>query len=485
MLNFDELNKLKRNIRDTIRKATEFMLKDGMDENRTKVRSVKPQLDKYGIWPTAEFLEFLLTDDTLPATPEIAKLIEDTVGFIIDKYDGQKRKWPLTDADGSPASAITSGHCIYVLKLYLSRPYEKMHERRARQIIKNAEGTLLDDYRRDNGGWKILDGDDALDKGLNYGRFFYTYNAWFGIKNVTGFEDDLQDLTDIKRRLAQYVMDVSDMLLSQAKNEEVKEDIAELSTLICNIAKAIQILSDYHEDDKEAKKNELRKAVREMVNASNVKYLLSCATSVELTQLPNSGYNKFSNNLPFDLFFAIKDEPDCVELAREIIDWYLARRDKNLNCWTFPGSDMNTWPTCEALLVLSSAYAQYLEVAVKNELAFVEKKYKQCDECRERIDDYKQSQKFRTTEKYVRKVRKMNYITMAITIFVSVIAIVALIILSEVLEMNWIYSLITVAIVPTIIQTLFTIKSPNAAENEQEKQDVVDIIDESQKKWKS
>ena len=78
----------------------------------------------------------------------------------------------------------------------------------------------------------------------------------------------------------------------------------------------------------------------------------------------------------------------------------------------------------------------------------------------------------------------MNFVALAITIFVCITAIVALIILGEVLEKNWIYSLITVVIVPTIIQILFTIKSPKFSDDEQKKEEVVEMIEQSEKKLK-
>lgn len=215
MINTEELDLLKNNTFATILNATNFMIQRGMDEEGTKVRSTSPTLEKYGIWPTTEFLEFLLTNEVLPITPQIVSLIEGMVGFIIDKYNSKEKKWPLTDVKGSVASAITSGHCIYVLKLYISRPFvDYTKTELIKQIIREAEDTLIADCRKD-GSWKILKGDDIADVGLNFGRFFYTYNAWFGIKNVHGYSDDLSILPQTKRKLSEYVIGVSDMLLSE------------------------------------------------------------------------------------------------------------------------------------------------------------------------------------------------------------------------------------------------------------------------------
>lgn len=493
MLNIEELDILKRNTYSTILNATKFMIHHGMDQKGTKVRSTSPTLEKYGIWPTTEFLEFLLTNNILPITPEIVNLIEGMVGFIIEKYNSKEKKWPLTDVKGSIASAITSGHCIYVLKLYISRPfvdYTKMES--IKQIIREAEETLIADCRQD-GSWKILKSDDAPDMGLNFGRFFYTYNAWFGIKKVPEYSDDLSALPAIRKRLAEYVIGVSNMLLRESDDENVKSKGSMLSTLICNMAKAIQILNDYDDVNCVEKRKELYNSILQMVKGSDLSSLLYSVTSVEISELPNSGYNKFSNNLPFDFFFAVKDEPDCFVLAQEIINWYLKDINMQFSCWFFPGSNMNTWPTCEALLVLSFAYAFFFETAIKEncnkEITRVKEKYKQCEECKEQIAGYLKPQKeqFKTSmTDYVRRVNKTNRFSIAVTIFACICAIAALVALSIIFENYWISTLITVVIIPLIMQVIFVVKMPEYSDKIQELQeDILKTIDKSEEMWKS
>ncbi|MDE7439361.1 MAG: hypothetical protein K2N23_02500 [Clostridia bacterium] len=493
MLNTEELNVLKKNTYSTILNATKFMIHHGMDQNGTKVRSTSPNLEKYGIWPTTEFLEFLLSNDALPITPEIVNIIEGMVEFIIEKYNPKEKKWPLTDVKGSTASAITSGHCIYVLKLYISRPFVDYTKTESiKQIIREAEDTLIADCRQD-GSWKILKGDDAPDIGLNFGRFFYTYNAWFGIKKVPEYTDDLSALPAIRKRLAEYVIGISDMLLRECNDDKLKTKGSMLSTLICNMAKAIQILNDYDDSNCIEKKTELCNTILQMINDNDLNSLLYSAPSVEISELPNSGYNKFSNNIPFDLFFAIKDNPDCSELARDIINWYLTDINTQFNCWFFPGTNMNTWPTCEALLVLSNAHAFFFGTAIKqncdNELVRVKEKYKECDGCKEKITSYLKPQKEqfkKSMDDYVRKVRKTSGFSIAVTIFACICAIAALIALSIILEQYWLNTLITVVIVPLILQIIFVIKIPESSDKTQGVQDdILKTIDESKDMWES
>ena len=487
MLNSEGLDELKKNTNAAILNATKFMIEHGMDKGGTKIRSTSPNLEKYGIWPTTEFLEFLLSNDILPITPKIVEIMEGMINFIIEKYNRKEKKWPLTDVKGSTASAITSGHCIYVLKLYISRHFVDYTKTESiKQIIREAEDKLIEDCRQD-GSWKILKGDDAPDIGLNFGRFFYTYNAWFGIKKVPEYTDDLSALPNIRNRLAEYVIGVSDMLL-QEKNKG-----SMMSTLICNMAKAVQILNDYSESNCIEKKNELLNAILLMINESDLNSLLYSATSVEISELPNSGYNKFSNNIPFDLVFAIKDNPDCLDLARNIINWYLKDMNTQFNCWFFPGTNMNTWPTCEALLVLSNAHAYFFNAALKqicnNELTRIKEKYKECEDCKDKITDYLVPQKERfkkSMAKYVHEVKKTSRVSIAVTIFACLCAVPALIALSIVLEQYWLNTLITVVIIPLILQIVFVVKMPEYSDKMQEEQDAILLeISKREDMWKN
>ena len=490
MLNTEDLDLLKKNTYATILAATKFMIQHGMDKNGTKVRSTSPTLEKYGIWPTTEFLEFLLTNNILPITHEIVNLIEGMVDFVIEKYNSKEKKWPLTDVRGSISSAITSGHCIYVLKLYISRPFVDYTKTESiKQIIREAEETLIADCRQD-GSWKILKSDDAADIGLNFGRFFYTYNAWFGIKKVPEYSDDLAVLPAIRKRLAEYVIGVSDMLLRESNSNKAK---SMLSTLVCNMAKAIQILNDYDEANCVEKKKDLCNAILQMVEGQDLNSLLYSVSSVEISELPNSGYNKFSNNLPFDLFFAIKSEPNCLELAQNIIKWYLTDINTQFCCWFFPGSTMNTWPTCEALLVLSFAYTFVFEATTKqncnNELALVKEKYKQCEACKEQINAYLEPQKEQFKDSmnfYVRKVKKASRFSIAVTIFGCLFAIAALVALSIILEKYWLNTLITVVFIPLIMQIVFVIRMPEYSDKMQDLQEeILKTIDKSEETWRS
>lgn len=231
----------------------------------------------------------------------------------------------------------------------------------------------------------------------------------------------------------------------------------------------------------------------QLVNGSDLNSLLYSAPSVEISELPNSGYNKFSNNIPFDLYFAIKDNPDCVELARDIINWYLSDINTQFNCWFFPGTNMNTWPTCEAILVLSNAHAFFFESALKqicnNELMRIKEKYKQCEECKGEITDYlvPQKEQFKKSmDKYVHKVKKTSGFSIAVTIFACVCAVAALITLSIILEQYWLNTLITVVIVPLILQIVFVVKIPEYSDKMQDEQeDILSKINEREDMWKN
>ena len=489
MLSIREVCQTKERTHAAVVAATKYIMGHGMDSKKTKIRSSSEKKDKYGIWPTTEFLEFMLKNRVVSPTPKIATLIESMVDFIVDKYNQQQKRWPFTDVEDCETSAMTTGHCIYVLKLYVSQHFvDEAKKERITNIIREAVTTLIADYRRELGGWKITPDDTDPVMSLNCGRFLFSYNAWFGIRKVDGYQDSSLDLRDIPTKLGEYLLLVSNQLLDECQKETPETD---MYTLICTMAKAIQMLNDFAGDDYDgdryrAKKEKLCEQILKMLgDKSEQESALSSLTQVEVSELPNNMYQSFSNNVPFDLYFAIKNEPNCLDLSYGIIKWYIDKQSNDYGYWTFKKENV-TWPTCEALLVLADAHASFLNNVIlddcRREQAIIIEKHNTCDECRKNIDDYKQRQEYKTTQTYVRKVRNMNFVTMAITIFVGMCAIAALAVLSVQLDNPWLNFISSAIIIPTIIQVLFTIKIPKPSENEQERQEVVDKIDESKKK---
>ena len=498
MLCAKELDELKKSTHENILNSTKFIIDEGMDAEKMKVCSAiasstkMASSTKYGIWPTTEFLEFLLTNNVIPSTPQIVDIIEKMVNFIVAKYNPKEQKWPFTDVEGCDTSAITSGHCIYVLKLYISRQFvDNTKREKIKKIIKEAEATHIADCRRD-GSWEILNGDDAVDDTLNYGRIFHTFNAWFGIKRVYGYSDDIANLQSVRSRLSRYVINMSEKLIGEYERNKAQYRGAALGALICNMAKVIQILNDYDDDDCVENKKRLLQIVLQVSRENDIRNdLLHSASSVEIKELPNTTYNTFKNNIPFDLYFAVCDAPECINVTQDIIKWYADNKQKG-NFWLWPGSHMNTWPTCEALLVLANAHEFFFETAIKQncqeELDKTKEKYKQCEECKKTINNYLKplKERFEKSRKdYIGKVKGAIIRSIIITVFVSVCAIAALIALSIVLEQYWLNTLITVVIVPLILQIAFVLKIPEYNDiDESNKQEVLNVINESESFWK-
>lgn len=80
-------------------------------------------------------------------------------------------------------------------------------------------------------------------------------------------------LPQTKRKLSEYVIGVSDMLLSEFGADKVKNKGSMLSTLICNMAKAVQILNDFDDSNCVAKKKELCNTILETVRNNDLNSL--------------------------------------------------------------------------------------------------------------------------------------------------------------------------------------------------------------------
>ncbi len=117
-MDFKEVCQKRDYIRKAIEQGTSFLFSVTVEGwAPAKKHDVKTP----GIWSSTEMLEFLLTNTVLPSY-SIAKTIELLVDYIIGKYDESVSGWALTAVDPPGAfSAITTGHCIYVLKLYINR----------------------------------------------------------------------------------------------------------------------------------------------------------------------------------------------------------------------------------------------------------------------------------------------------------------------------------------------------------------------------
>lgn len=179
-MEFQEISKTREYIRNAIEQGAYFLFsvtgKGGTPAKKHDVRSP-------GIWASAEMLAFLLTNKVLPSY-SIANTIELIVDFIISEYDSSVSGWPLTADDPPKAfSAITTGYCIYVLKLYLNIYTTDARQERLLKIINDAETSILSAQDTEKGFWIPKTKLASVDTTMNYGKLFYSFHAYYGIKN--------------------------------------------------------------------------------------------------------------------------------------------------------------------------------------------------------------------------------------------------------------------------------------------------------------
>ena len=78
-----------------------------------------------------------------------------------------------------------------------------------------------------------------------------------------------------------------------------------------------------------------------------------------LDRLDKGTQRTYTNNTPFDTYFALREEKISANNLLEIVEWYLENQNDASGCWYLnadPKMNINTWTTIEALLALSDAY---------------------------------------------------------------------------------------------------------------------------------
>lgn len=456
-MDYREICKKREYIRNAIEQGTSFLFSvTGEGVAPAKKHDVKSP----GIWTSAEMLEFLLTNKVLPSY-SIAKTIELIVDYIISKYDESVSGWALTASDPPGAfSAITTGHCVYVLKLYLNKFTTGARKKQLLKIIINAETSILSSQDTDKGFWIPKTNFASVDTIMNYGKLFYSIHAYYGIKQVNGYENDnAYRVANARNKANFFFVSFANSLINEAySNSEL--DINSKATLLGHAANLIQVLSDIDSEGNGIILNKLHSIIKLFEES------IFTTTSVQIYELPANTYNNFHMNTAFNVFFAQINSIDGSEEILKIIDWYLKHQDQTLHCWYLGAnreSGIDTWSTCEALLVLGYAYTYYFEEYYQAELTKVQIKYENCDECKKEQAEVISS----ITENVnmvAKKIKRFSITSIVITIFSVTCAVAAVLVLSEVSNNRWLNLFSTVIVIPAIFQIAFSIKLPDLSD---------------------
>lgn len=456
-MNYAEINNKRNLLHKAIERGTDFLF-NIMDGGKTPAK--KHDVEKPGIWTSAEILEFLLTNNVLPSY-SLATQIDAIVDFLISKYDDSAKGWGLTADDPAGSfSAITTGHCIYVLKLYLNTFVPTERKRHIIDIIKNAEASIL--AKQDKKGFWIPETSTAtvVSTDMNYGKLFYSFHAYYGIKKIsngTAFNTD--QVLAARKRANLYFTEFANSLVNKAKADR-SPNFNSKATLLGHAANLIQVLSDIDVEGN----TELLAELLIIVNSYDDVFFT--ATTVQIFELPANSYNTFHINTPFAVFFALLAVPDSVTNLLKVVDWYLSRQDTRLHCWYYNddcNSNIDTWSTCEALLVLSFAYTFCFENYYEGELLKVKAKYEHCDECKKKIENTLVVTT-KTANRGIKKAKSGAIVSIIISIFSCVCAIISLVILSVIKNEPWINVIITAVVIPVILQIVFFLRMPELPE---------------------
>lgn len=474
-MNYLEISHKRELFRKAIERGADFLF-DAMEDGKAPAK--KHDVEKPGIWTSTEILEFLLTNKALPSY-SLANQIDAIIDFLISKYDASIRGWGLTAEDPPGSfSAITTGHCIYVLKLYLNAFVDTERKKHITKIISDAETTIISKQDARKGYWSPGPSSAKdVSTDMNYGKLFYSYHAYYGIKRIddgTVFNANSDIVKAARKKANIYFSDFAYNIVKLVKSGQALNFNAR-ATVLGHVANLIQVLADIDSSGNEALLNDLY----EILDSYDDEVCFT-ATTVPIYELPANSYNNFHLNTPFAVFFALLSSNNGIKSLLKIADWYLDRQDPRVHCWYFNddcNSGIDTWSTCEALLVLSYAYTFCYESYYKFELKQVQAKYEHCDSCKKKIEDTLQAET-KIANQGMKKAKQSVLISVLITLFLSFCSIAALIVLSVVKDEPWINAIITAVIIPVILQVIFFLKIPEMPDLSQESKEVIAMIEE-------
>lgn len=351
-----DYQELKSDIEKAILKGAKFMF-DCMDGGRVPSEKANPtdkKAQQYGFWPAAEMANFLLVNQTLPNT--CSKNLEEIIDHLIDNFKFDVGVWPSTENGTTQyLSAQMTGSCTYVLKLYHNEFLDKDRREQIENVIAKAESYLVDDQHQD-GHW--LPSKEANLEVMSSGVLFYSYHAYLGIKALSSYRSgDSSQIERAQSRAQGYFQRYAEYLIKE-RYPSVREQMMSYPELLAEVSKVLQVLNDFDDDSLCKVKSDLRQisaAVFDTVCENKFK-----TSSVTLTGLPEGAQSAYTNNTPYDVYFSLREDPSSASHLIKMVKEYLGAQDSSRGyCWFIDfdhTKERNTWPTIEALLVLSDAY---------------------------------------------------------------------------------------------------------------------------------
>ena len=345
----EKLEIIKRGIEEKVPEGAKFIF-DCMDGG--KVPSYHSRSNRFGLWPAAEMAHFLLTNHILPKT--CSQKIEQIIDFLISNFDEKVGAWPATiNGTQTYFSAHMTGYCTYVFKLYFNDFLIDERKIQIESIINQAEKYLIS-KQMEAGFWtpESTKGATPSPDGINYADFFYSYYAYFGIREVGGYHRNSNtDINNALDRAKKYFRKYAEILINQQIDET-----ADQTERMSNVSKLLQVLNDFDDKSLSDDIDKLHSISLQIFDKVKDSFATS---SVLLDRLDDSAQKTYNNNTPFDVYFALRSDKYSLDNLLQVVKWYLDHQDVSEHCWHLradPMTNTNTWTTIEAMMVLSDAY---------------------------------------------------------------------------------------------------------------------------------
>lgn len=335
-----------------------------------------------GAWVTAETLEALLSSAVLPL-PAYNK-IEPMIEFLIHSQNDDGSWNVLIEKNGAKKpSSISTGHCIYALKLAMVGGY--LNTTNIKQAVEKGEQWLRSGMCciEKNGYvfWAaepIVDFssiDPNADVRSRMGYVFSSFYAVMGLINPSGYKviNDMDgNLLDKSMRFFRKQAEFfAEMYKSKSEIDKLDDDIlqfSKVSSTICRIINAIDILNI------EIASN-LRDSLHEVLLLCAKNPFMTTSITVHTNKL--QGYTAtYNNNTPFDMANAFLSVGADLEILDLIVSQYI-RSQNTEGSWFLNFSSaytIKTWTTAEAIIVLNRVLERYVDIEIHENKKSAEKK---------------------------------------------------------------------------------------------------------------
>lgn len=356
-------------ISDAILKGTSYLLSVQNDDGGIEFED--DNSERSGIWVTAEALEFFLTSQVVPIT--ICEKIIDMINFLLNTQNADGSWNMLVQAKQATAqdspSIITTGHCIYVLKLAISDKYMPQAAIINSAILK-AERWLLN--HKVEKGKKIYWVDGAninanpnKDVTARMETIFVSFYALMGLVPCTNGFGMLQSLStstiDILKKVKFFFEEEAEWFIDQYQNKKETISQSEYSKILSTLSRITNAIFMLDSVLNNNYLNQVKNDLLSVISNGRKNACFTTTISIGTISDPNEFTKTYNNNTPFDVSMILLKLEDDVQLIISILKEYI-NNQMSEGSWYLNFSEVykiKTWTTAEALICLEQAFEKY------------------------------------------------------------------------------------------------------------------------------